>query len=249
MSFFRTVYRTVLDFIVPPLCPICKKRVLLTHGLCSECFSKIHFICHPYCEICGKPFEFDIPEETRCGACCKKNPIFTKARSAFIYDSFSAKLILPFKHSDHLELAPLLTNLLYRAGADLLADTDLIIGVPLHRFRHIKRKYNHLFVWATVAVIFRELAVTGIRLLAVQGDGKVIAANMLGKIKTVTQILCICSVIIEPLIYAIPGLNAPAFMTTYMPISYVTTALMLVFTVWSGINYLKGGAKYIKTND
>lgn len=148
MSFFRTVYRTVLDFIVPPLCPICKKRVLLTHGLCSECFSKIHFICHPYCEICGKPFEFDIPEETRCGACCKKNPIFTKARSAFIYDSFSAKLILPFKHSDHLELAPLLTNLLYRAGADLLADTDLIIGVPLHRFRHIKRKYNQADVLA-----------------------------------------------------------------------------------------------------
>lgn len=148
MSFFRTVYRTVLDFIIPPLCPICKKRVLLTHGLCSECFSKIHFICRPYCEICGKPFEFDIPEETRCGACCKKNPIFTKARSAFIYDSFSAKLILPFKHSDHLELAPLLTNLLYRAGADLLADTDLIIGVPLHLFRHIKRKYNQADVLA-----------------------------------------------------------------------------------------------------
>ena len=148
MSFFRTVYRTVLDFIVPPLCPICKKRVLFTHGLCSECFSKIHFICRPYCEICGKPFEFDIPEETRCGACCKKNPIFTKARSAFIYDSFSAKLILPFKHSDHLELAPLLTNLLYRAGRDLFSETDLIIGVPLHRFRHIKRKYNQADVLA-----------------------------------------------------------------------------------------------------
>ena len=148
MSFFRTVYHIVLDFIVPPLCPICKKRVLSTHGLCSECFAKIHFICRPYCEICGKPFEFDIPEEARCGACCKKNPIFTKARSAFIYDSFSAKLILPFKHSDHLELAPLLTNLLYRAGADLLTDTDLIIGVPLHRFRHIKRKYNQAGVLA-----------------------------------------------------------------------------------------------------
>ena len=148
MSFFRTVYRIVLDFIVPPLCPICKKRVLSTHGLCSECFAKIHFICRPYCEICGKPFEFDIPEETRCGACCKKNQIFTKARSAFIYDSFSSKLILPFKHSDHLELTPLLTNLLYHAGTDLFKETDLIIGVPLHRFRYIKRKYNQADVLA-----------------------------------------------------------------------------------------------------
>lgn len=148
MSFFKTVLHTVLDLIVPPLCPICKKHVLSTHGLCAECFKQIHFISRPYCEICGKPFEFDIPEETRCGACCKKNPIFTKARSAFLYDSFSAKLILPFKHSDHLELTPLLTNLLYRAGTDLFKETDLIIGVPLHRFRYIKRKYNQADILA-----------------------------------------------------------------------------------------------------
>lgn len=133
---------------------------------------------------------------------------------------------------------------------DPLADKLMVIGAMLMILYKSDYEFIHpLFIWTTVAVIFRELAVTGIRLLAVQGDGKVIAANMLGKIKTVTQILCICSVIIEPLIYAIPGLNAPAFMTTYMPISYVTTALMLVFTVWSGINYVVAGAKYIRTND
>lgn len=130
---------------------------------------------------------------------------------------------------------------------DPLADKLMVIGAMLMILYKSDYEFIHpLFVWTTVAVIFRELAVTGIRLLAVQGDGKVIAANMLGKIKTVTQIICICSVIIEPLIYAIPGLNVPAFLTTYMPISYVTTALMLVFTVWSGINYIKGGMQYIK---
>ena len=103
-----------------------------------------------------------------------------------------------------------------------------------------------LFIWATVAVIFRELTVTGIRMLAVQGDGKVIAANMLGKIKTVLQIVCICAVIIEPLIYAIPGIAFPAFLTSYMPLSLVTTAAMIVITVWSGINYVVGGIKYIR---
>ena len=80
--------------------------------------------------------------------------------------------------------------------------------------------------------------------MAVQGDGKVIAANFLGKVKTVSQILCICAVIIEPLIYA--GVGADGFMATYMPISFVTTAFMLVFTVWSGMKYLLGGLKYIK---
>lgn len=148
MSFFDTTFNAILDFILPPLCPLCKKRILTQHGLCADCFAKIDFISRPYCEICGKPFEFDIPEENLCGACCRKLPLFAKARASFLYDSFSAKLILPFKHSDHLELTPLLTRLLKHAGTDLFNETDLIIGVPLHRFRFIKRKYNQADILA-----------------------------------------------------------------------------------------------------
>ena len=131
---------------------------------------------------------------------------------------------------------------------DPLADKLMVIGAMLMILYKSDYAFIHpLFIWTTVAVIFRELTVTGIRLLAVQGDGKVIAANFLGKVKTVSQILCICAVIIEPLIYA--GMGADGFMATYMPISLVTTAFMLVFTVWSGINYIVAGAKYIRTND
>ena len=130
---------------------------------------------------------------------------------------------------------------------DPLADKLMVIGAMLMILYKSDYEFIHpLFIWTTVAVIFREMTVTGIRLLAVQGDGKVIAANILGKIKTVLQIVCICSVIIEPLIYA--GTGADGFMATYMPISLATTAFMLVFTVWSGIKYLLGGMKYIKTN-
>ena len=128
---------------------------------------------------------------------------------------------------------------------DPLADKLMVIGAMLMILYKSDYEFIHpLFIWTTVAVIFRELTVTGIRLLAVQGDGKVIAANFLGKVKTVSQILCICAVIIEPLIYA--GIGADGFMATYMPISFVTTAFMLVFTVWSGMKYLLGGLKYIK---
>ena len=133
---------------------------------------------------------------------------------------------------------------------DPLADKLMVIGAMLMILYKSDYEFIHpLFIWTTVAVIFREMTVTGIRLLAVQGDGKVIAANILGKIKTVLQIVCICTVIIEPLLYAIPGLSLPAFLANYMPLSLITTALMLVFTVWSGINYVVAGAKYIKTND
>ena len=124
---------------------------------------------------------------------------------------------------------------------DPLADKFMVIGallVILYKYENIRP----VFIWATIIVIFRELAVTSIRLVASSSSGIVIAANYLGKIKTCTQIACICTVIIEPLIYKI---NALEFLAKYMPLSYLTTALMIVFTLWSGINYIVSYWKYL----
>ena len=124
---------------------------------------------------------------------------------------------------------------------DPLADKFMVIGallVILYKYETIRP----VFIWAVIIVIFRELAVTSIRLVASSSSGVVIAANWLGKIKTCTQIACVCSVIIEPLIYTIPSLE---FMNKYLPLTYLTTALMIIFTLWSGINYIVSYWKYL----
>lgn len=142
MGFFTDVFKSLIDFILPPHCPICKKYLQSAHALCPDCFGHIRFITHPLCQRCGRPFEFQIPEEPLCGVCCTKIPLFQKARAAFVYDSFSKELILPFKHGDKTELTPLLTTLMMTAGAELFPDNDLILSVPLHKTRLMKRKYN-----------------------------------------------------------------------------------------------------------
>ena len=124
---------------------------------------------------------------------------------------------------------------------DPLADKFMVIGallVIVYRYANIRP----VFIWATIIVIFRELAVTSIRLVASSSSGVVIAAKYIGKVKTVSQILCVCAVIIEPLIYKLPALE---FMNVYMPLTYLTTAVMTIFTLWSGIDYLASYWKYL----
>ncbi len=133
---------------------------------------------------------------------------------------------------------------------DPLADKFMVIGALLCVLFTNSGNLTMftIFFFALLIVIFRELAVTSIRLVAVSGKQKVvIAANMLGKMKTVMQIIAICAAIIEPVIYAALGnfITLPAWLVIYPPITIVTMAAMVYLTIHSGINYLVGAWKYL----
>ena len=128
---------------------------------------------------------------------------------------------------------------------DPLADKFMVIGamfVILYRSLSLysDKLFSNVFFWAFLIVIFRELAVTSIRLVVSGSSGIVIAANMLGKIKTCTQIACVICCIAEPVIYELLEIG-----TAHLYVSLVTSALMLVFTLWSGINYIASYWKYL----
>ena len=132
---------------------------------------------------------------------------------------------------------------------DPLADKFMVIGaqfIILYRAMTAEvpsKIFTPLFFWALLIVVFRELAVTSIRLVVSGSSGIVVAANMLGKIKTCTQIACVICCLAEPVIYAyIPALNSWG---EILPVSIATTALMLIFTVWSGLNYILSYWKYL----
>ncbi len=125
---------------------------------------------------------------------------------------------------------------------DPLADKLMVIGalvVILYKYTAIR----HLFVWAVLVVIFRELAITGVRALAANAN-VVIAAKYIGKVKTVSQMVCVSTVIIEPLLARIEALS---FLHA-LPLTYLTTAIMLVFTLWSGIDYMLCYREFLDPN-
>ncbi len=127
---------------------------------------------------------------------------------------------------------------------DPLADKFIVFAALLAIL--VKDEYSDLkstFVWAAAIVIFRELAVTSMRLVVSGKSGIVVAANMLGKIKTVSQIICVCTVMLEPVILPFTPFR------DYHVLSYLTMAFMTVMTVWSGVNYIASYWKYINPEE
>lgn len=143
----------LFNFVLPPRCLMCGKEVSADGRLCSECFSRINFIVHPYCHRCGMPFDYSLTTDGNlfCPDCLAHKSPFKMCRSAVVYDENSKKLILDFKFFDHLENKTLLANWLLLAGRDIFDEgVDLIIPVPLHFSRLLKRKYNQSAVLCDV---------------------------------------------------------------------------------------------------
>jgi ComF family protein len=140
--------RLALDAVLPPLCPSCAIIVGEPGALCPQCWGRIAFVAPPCCDACGHPFEIDAGPGALCGPCSREAPPWTRARAVFRYDDASKPLVLRFKHADRLEGAPTFAAWLARAGAELVADADLIVPVPLHRWRLLSRRYNQAAVLA-----------------------------------------------------------------------------------------------------
>ena len=85
------------------------------------------------------------------------------------------------------------------------------------------------FAWVLAIVLLREFAVSGMRLVAVE-KGRVIAAGWSGKVKTASTMVCICLIL----------LGIPQWL------NYVCQGVILVTTVYSGIEYFAKNADVFK---
>jgi len=138
----RRAATTLLDFALPPRCIGCGERVDRNGLACAKCWSSLTFIAPPLCISCGAPFEFETGDGRKCPACYAAPPAYDRARAAVLYDEHSRGLILGFKHGDRLHAAPAFASWTARAGAELLQEADIVMPVPLHRWRLLRRRYN-----------------------------------------------------------------------------------------------------------
>jgi len=86
--------------------------------------------------------------------------------------------------------------------------------------------WGHLNAVIAIVLIGREFIVSGLRLVAA-AEGKVLAADTLGKLKTVVQIIAICALLLEDGFFALWNI----------PFGFVMILLSVVLSVWSAVNY------------
>lgn len=132
--------RGALDFLLPPRCVGCGEGTPRQGELCATCWAGLRFVAPPFCPVCGQPRRWDGPES--CGRCAELPEALERVRAALVYDSASSHLILAFKHRDRTEGAALFAGWMRQAAGPLLEEAELVVPVPLHRWRLLWRGYN-----------------------------------------------------------------------------------------------------------
>jgi len=141
---------SIITFIYPARCRCCEQYMSVgkVHYICDDCWEQIEFISEPYCEICGKPIDFNPTPghdgTQKCRWCWRHQPKFSKARSIASYELTLRQAIHLFKYEKKIVMAKHFAELMKDTAPKLfdLSDYNYIIPVPLHKSRYEERGFN-----------------------------------------------------------------------------------------------------------
>jgi ComF family protein len=141
-------WHNALDLLLPPRCVLCAQSSP-SICICSACRHDLPWI-GPHCRRCGLP----LPNESDecCGHCVQKAPPFQLTLCPLRYEFPVDRLVQALKFNRQLAEGRVLSHLLcehiLRRGLDL---PEILIPVPLHRLRMIRRGFNQAFELSSYA--------------------------------------------------------------------------------------------------
>lgn len=130
--------RRIAAFALPPRCPGCGAVTIEDHQFCATCWDGLRFLGQPWCAACSRPFEIE-RGDSLCGVCLADPPIHDGVRAAVAYGQVARTVILKFKYGRRLAYADTLARLMARLVPE---DAELMVPVPLHRWRLWTRGFN-----------------------------------------------------------------------------------------------------------
>jgi ComF family protein len=140
---------------LPPRCAGCSSPVDADHRFCAECWGALRFIGPPWCAGCCAPFAFDRGDDSRCGACLADPPRHAGIRAAVAYGPVARQLALRLKYAGRTGFAGTMARQIARS---VPTGIDLLVPVPLHRWRLWSRGFNQAALIADALTIATGLA-------------------------------------------------------------------------------------------
>lgn len=141
--------QSVIRAIYPAQCVACDTQTEAEHGLCGSCWRETQFIGGLVCDTCGAPLHGDDTGDlAHCDDCMTIARPWTRGRAALVYDGIGRKLVLGLKHGDRLDLVHPAAAWMVWVAAPIMQPDMMIVPVPLHWTRLLKRRYNQAAVLA-----------------------------------------------------------------------------------------------------
>ena len=138
----------ILKLLWPEICPFCGK--VYRKGICPACKTKLEklSISQPCCMKCGKPIERQ--EQEYCHDCENTKHYFDRGKALWIHKPPVSHSIYQFKYHNQRAFGKYYADELSKRFETVICEwnPDLIIPIPLHFQRKIKRGYNQSFIIA-----------------------------------------------------------------------------------------------------
>ncbi|KJZ19384.1 ComF family protein [Loktanella sp. S4079] len=135
--------QSVIRAIYPAQCVSCGVQTESDFGLCGTCWRETQFIGGLICDKCGAPLPGeDNGELVHCDECMTIARPWDHGRAGLIYTGIGRKLVLGLKHGDRTDLARPAALWLARIARPLVNERTVLVPVPLHWTRRVRRRYN-----------------------------------------------------------------------------------------------------------
>ncbi|GGA38794.1 amidophosphoribosyltransferase [Sphingomonas psychrolutea] len=139
VSLWLAPLRYIADFALPPRCPGCGAVTGEDHRFCATCWGSLRFLGPPWCAGCNVPFDYDRGADARCAECLADPPRHAGIRAAVAYGEVARTVVVRLKYGGRTAFA----ETVGRQMARLMPQAaDLLVPVPLHRWRIWSRGFN-----------------------------------------------------------------------------------------------------------
>ena len=136
-------FQRVIQAIYPPQCVACDAATDADFGLCGKCWGETDFITGLVCHSCGTPLAGDDDgTPVQCDDCMTVARPWDQGRAVFAYAGVGRRIVLGLKHSDRTDYVPAVAHWMVQRIAKMHVLDPVLVPVPLHWTRLVKRRYN-----------------------------------------------------------------------------------------------------------